>query len=156
MTSVTSALPVTASRMVAELWAESGGRLRGQVLEREGGAAPPRAPRWSSDLSTPVSEVVREMNKTSNNEAARSMLLSLAVGAAAETPQRFPQTETLAVGQTLTPELTGRIGDAYADAIDTLDDMRGSAWYRTEMVRVWVRRAIATAADAAAGRPAAG
>ena len=82
--------------------------------------------------------------------------LRVAVGAAAETPQRFPQTETLAVGQTLTPELTGRIGDAYADAIDTLDDMRGSAWYRTEMVRVWVRRAIATAADAAAGRPVAG
>ena len=82
--------------------------------------------------------------------------LRVAVGAAAETPQRFPETEALAVGQALTPELTGRIGDAYADAIDTLDDMRGSAWYRTEMVRVWVRRAIATAADAAAGRPAAG
>ena len=80
--------------------------------------------------------------------------LRVAVGAAAETPRRFPETEALAVGQTLTPELTGRIGDAYADAIDTLDDMRGSAWYRTEMVRVWVRRAIETATAAAAGRPA--
>jgi carbon-monoxide dehydrogenase medium subunit len=84
--------------------------------------------------------------------------LRVAVGAAAETPQRFPDTESLAHGQTLTPELTGRIGDAYADAIDTLDDMRGSAWYRTEMVRVWVGRAIETAAeaarDASTGEPA--
>jgi carbon-monoxide dehydrogenase medium subunit len=77
--------------------------------------------------------------------------LRVAVGAAAETPQRFPESETLAVGEALTPELTGRIGDAYAEAIDTLDDMRGSAWYRTEMVRVWVGRAIETAAAAAAG-----
>jgi carbon-monoxide dehydrogenase medium subunit len=82
--------------------------------------------------------------------------LRVAVGAAAETPQRFPNVEALAVGQTLTPELTGRIGDAYADAIDTLDDMRGSAWYRTEMVRVWVGRAIETATDAAADRSAPG
>ena len=44
------------------------------------------------------------------------------------------------------PELTDAVvravADAYAERIDTLADMRGSAWYRTEMVRVWVRRAI--------------
>ena len=34
--------------------------------------------------------------------------------------------------------MIAEIADAYADGIDTLDDMRGSAWYRTEMVRVWV------------------
>jgi carbon-monoxide dehydrogenase medium subunit len=75
--------------------------------------------------------------------------LRVAVGAAAETPQRFPEIEATAVGQALTPELVARIGDAYADAIDTLDDMRGSAWYRTEMVRVWVGRAIDTAKESA-------
>jgi carbon-monoxide dehydrogenase medium subunit len=82
--------------------------------------------------------------------------LRIAVGAAAETPQRFPETEALAAGQRLEPELIARIADEYASAIDTLDDMRGSAWYRTEMVRVWVRRAIESARDAAAGGPAAG
>jgi carbon-monoxide dehydrogenase medium subunit len=75
--------------------------------------------------------------------------LRVAVGAAAETPQRFPDVETTATGQRLEPELLAAIGDAYADRIETLDDMRGSSWYRTEMVRVWVRRAIESARDAA-------
>ena len=85
-----------------------------------------------------------------------SIDLRVAVGAAAETPQRFQETEALAAGQPLEPDLIARIADDYAGAIDTLDDMRGSAWYRTEMVRVWVRRAIESARDAAAGGPAAG
>ena len=76
--------------------------------------------------------------------------LRVAVGAAGETPQRFPDVEALAAGRPLETELIGRIADDYAAAIDTLDDMRGSAWYRTEMVKVWVRRAIEAARDEAA------
>lgn len=79
--------------------------------------------------------------------------LRVAVGAAAETPQRFPDIEALGHGTTLADRVVDDIADAYADRIDTLDDMRGSSWYRTEMVRVWVRRAIRSAAAAA---PAAG
>jgi D-alanyl-D-alanine carboxypeptidase/D-alanyl-D-alanine-endopeptidase (penicillin-binding protein 4) len=75
------ALPIAAPAMVGKLWAEAGGALRGRVVEREAAVARPRAPRWSSELATPVGEVLREMNKTSNNEAARSVLLSLAPGA---------------------------------------------------------------------------
>ena len=78
--------------------------------------------------------------------------LRVAVGAAAETPQRFPEIEAEAHGRRLDDALTRRVADRYAEPIDTLDDMRGSAWYRTEMVRVWVRRAI----DHAAGRDADG
>ena len=74
------ALPIAAPRMVADLWAEAGGSLRGRVVERDVAAPPPRAARWSSELLTPVGEVLREMNKTSNNEAARNVLLSLAPG----------------------------------------------------------------------------
>ena len=74
------ALPIAASRMVADLWAESGGSLRGRVVDRDVAPSPPRAARWSSELLTPVGEVLREMNKTSNNEAARNVLLSLAPG----------------------------------------------------------------------------
>ena len=74
------ALPISAPKMVADLWAEAGGALRGHVVERDGPAPRPRAAHWSSELLTPVGEVLREMNKTSNNEAARNVLLSLAPG----------------------------------------------------------------------------
>ncbi|HEX2542369.1 MAG TPA: D-alanyl-D-alanine carboxypeptidase [Caldimonas sp.] len=78
-------LPIAAPTMVAELWSEAGGSLAGRVVERDHAPAR-RDGRWSSELSTPVTEVLREMNKTSNNEAARSVLLSLAGDAA--TPAR--------------------------------------------------------------------
>jgi len=74
------ALPIAAPRMVADLWAEAGGSLHGHVVERDVAAPRARATRWSSELLTPVGEVLREMNKTSNNEAARNVLLSLAPG----------------------------------------------------------------------------
>jgi aerobic carbon-monoxide dehydrogenase medium subunit len=68
--------------------------------------------------------------------------LRVAVGAAAETPQRYPDVEAEAVGKRLDAAAIARVADAYAGRVEPLDDMRGSAWYRTEMVRVWVRRAI--------------
>ncbi len=84
--------------------------------------------------------------------------LRVSVGAAAETPQRFGDIEAEAVGQRLDDDVVRHVADGYADRIETLDDMRGSAWYRTEMIRVWVRRAIEGAAERgrtarSAGRP---
>jgi carbon-monoxide dehydrogenase medium subunit len=76
--------------------------------------------------------------------------LRVAVGAAAETPQRFRDLEATARGDRLGPERTSAIADGYAERIEPLDDMRGSGWYRTEMIRVWVRRAIEHAAAEAA------
>jgi carbon-monoxide dehydrogenase medium subunit len=64
------------------------------------------------------------------------------VGAAAETPQTFTELEALARNGPLDEATIAAIADGYAERIDTLDDMRGSAWYRTEMVRVWVRRTL--------------
>jgi len=63
------------------------------------------------------------------------------VGAAAETPQTFPEIEALGAGG-LDAQTIATIADRYAESIDALDDMRGSAWYRQEMVRVWVARAL--------------
>jgi aerobic carbon-monoxide dehydrogenase medium subunit len=73
--------------------------------------------------------------------------LRVAVGAVSETPMRFSDLEALAVGQQLDQDLIRSVADGYAERIDTLSDMRGSAWYRSEMVRVWVRRAVALARD---------
>lgn len=75
--------------------------------------------------------------------------LRVAVGAAADVPQRFEDIEAVGRGVELTDDVIRTIADRYADSIDTLDDMRGSSWYRTETIRVWVRRAIEEARDAA-------
>jgi carbon-monoxide dehydrogenase medium subunit len=78
-------------------------------------------------------------------DGATAEEVRIAVGAAAETPQRFPDLESTLHGTSLADADLRRVADAYAERIDTLDDMRGSAWYRKEMVRVWVRRAIEAA-----------
>jgi carbon-monoxide dehydrogenase medium subunit len=75
--------------------------------------------------------------------------LRAAVGAAAETPQRFPDLEATGHGRAVDDALIRSIADGYAERIEPLDDLRGSAWYRTEMIRVWVRRAIEHALDEA-------
>jgi carbon-monoxide dehydrogenase medium subunit len=68
--------------------------------------------------------------------------LRITIGAACETPRRLPEIEARGVGQTLSDELIGEIAEGYAREIETLDDLRGSAWYRTQMIRVFVRRAL--------------
>ncbi|MDL2338511.1 MAG: D-alanyl-D-alanine carboxypeptidase [Pseudomonadota bacterium] len=87
------------ARTVAALWAEAGGTLRGRVIEIEerpsltetsgrtpASVNPVTSPQmrssgasaaWSSAYSIPLAQVVREINKTSDNVAARSLLLSL-------------------------------------------------------------------------------
>lgn len=73
----------------------------------------------------------------------------IAVGAAAATPQRFTDLEAQAEGSDLSEAVCAGIADAYAERIPTLHDVRGSAWYRTEMIRVWVRRALGAAREEA-------
>lgn len=75
--------------------------------------------------------------------------LRVAVGAAAEIPQRFAEVESAAGGRPIDEALAGEVAAQYAEKIDPLSDMRGSEWYRREMIHVWVRRAILGAADAA-------
>lgn len=76
------------------------------------------------------------------------------VGAAAETPQRFHEVEATGNGTDLEYDVCQQIAEAYAERIRPLDDMRGSAWYRLEMIKVWVRRALQRArADAVAAFP---
>lgn len=68
--------------------------------------------------------------------------LRVAVGAATETPQRVNDAEAMAHAQVLTDELIAAIAEEYARTLDPLTDVRGSAWYRTEMIRVFVKRAL--------------
>jgi aerobic carbon-monoxide dehydrogenase medium subunit len=68
--------------------------------------------------------------------------LRVTLGAVAGTPQEFAEAEGWARGQQLGPDLVRQIADHYAEHIDPLSDMRGSAWYRRQMASVFVRRAI--------------
>jgi carbon-monoxide dehydrogenase medium subunit len=79
------------------------------------------------------------------DEAGRCQDLRVVVGAVAEIPQEFQEVEALAHGQQLTDELVREIADQYAEKIDPLSDMRGSSWYRKQMIRVFIRRAIEAA-----------
>jgi carbon-monoxide dehydrogenase medium subunit len=72
--------------------------------------------------------------------------LRVVVGAVAGTPQEVPAAEALAAGQVMTEALAGQIGRAYAEAINPIADMRGSEWYRRQVIEVLVRRAILQAA----------
>jgi aerobic carbon-monoxide dehydrogenase medium subunit len=68
--------------------------------------------------------------------------LRLVAGAVAEIPQEIEPAECMARGAVLTGSLIEEIAEAYANAIDPLSDLRGSAWYRKQIIRVMARRAI--------------
>lgn len=73
--------------------------------------------------------------------------LEVVVGAIAGTPQRWPEVTTPVAGRQLSPGLTRRVADEYADRAEPISDARGSAWYRRQLVGVLVRRGL----DALAG-----
>jgi carbon-monoxide dehydrogenase medium subunit len=74
--------------------------------------------------------------------------LRVVIGAAAATPQEAAAAEKKAIGQPLTPELIREVAEDYAAAIEPISDLRGSAWYRTQMIKVFVRDAILQAMEA--------
>ena len=71
------------ARLIEALWRELGGQLQGRV--REGRAPQGLAPRFEW-ASPPLAEVVRDINKFSNNVMARQLSLTLALQAAPQQP----------------------------------------------------------------------
>jgi serine-type D-Ala-D-Ala carboxypeptidase/endopeptidase (penicillin-binding protein 4) len=78
------------------LWREMGGTLQGGMRE---GRAPVDQEAFSTHLSAPLSEVIRDINKFSNNIMARQLFLTLgtAVPASAYTGETIPAQELLPV-----------------------------------------------------------
>jgi carbon-monoxide dehydrogenase medium subunit len=68
--------------------------------------------------------------------------LRLVAGAMAETPLEFESAEAMARGRRLTDQLIEEIAEACSAGAEPLSDLRGSAWYRKQIIRVMVRRAI--------------
>lgn len=68
--------------------------------------------------------------------------LRLVAGAVAETPQEFESAGAMARGRRLTDQLIEEIAEACSSAAEPLSDLRGSAWYRKQIIRVTARRAM--------------
>ncbi len=78
-----------AARALARMWTASGGILRGKVVSPDrplGDSAVPRGPDGeplkplSFDRSKPLPEIIRDINKVSDNVGARHLMLSLSPG----------------------------------------------------------------------------
>ena len=66
----------------------------------------------------------------------------VALGSVAATIVRVPAAEDYLVGKTLSPEVIVQAGKLASASVRPIDDVRGSAVYRSEMVKVLVVRAL--------------
>jgi carbon-monoxide dehydrogenase medium subunit len=69
----------------------------------------------------------------------------VAVSAATDRPVRVAGAEATLMGAAPAPDVFARAADATAGEVQPLSDIRGSAAYKREMIRVHVRRALAQA-----------
>jgi carbon-monoxide dehydrogenase medium subunit len=79
-------------------------------------------------------------------EAGRCADVRLAVGAVSPVPLRVRRAEALARGERLTPTLIEAMAAEAARAVEPLDDLRGPAAYKRQVVGVLARRALAACA----------
>jgi carbon-monoxide dehydrogenase medium subunit len=123
----------------------SGPRKPGALIVEVAIPAPPRGARWS----------FRKLGRTENdislvNAAAglqldskgRARWARIALGAVAPTPIRAVNAEKLLVGRKVDGTALAEVCDEAAREVRPITDVRASAEYRREMVRVLVRRAL--------------
>ena len=72
----------------------------------------------------------------------------IVLGAVGVTPVRATDAEAVLRGKTLDEKNIQACGEAVSDAVDPLDDFRGSASYKRDMAEVFTRRAVQQAAAA--------
>ena len=79
--------------------------------------------------------------------SSRCVEARIGLGGAAPTPMRAAQAERALRGEALTDAAVRAAAEAAAREADPLSDLMGSADYRREMVRVWVRRLLVALRD---------
>lgn len=92
--------------------------------------------RRAQAISVVNAAVVLRLDGETVSEAA------IALGSVAPTIIRVPLAEQALVGQALTPETIREVAAIAAGVPKPIDDVRGTAEYRTEMVRVLVNRTL--------------
>ena len=93
--------------------------------------------RSSEDRPCVGMAVVAEMNSNGTCKDLR-----VVVGAVEATPRELESAEAMARGQSLNGKLIDEIAEAYSSELEPMSDLRGSEWYRRQVIRVLVRRAI--------------
>ena len=66
----------------------------------------------------------------------------VAIGAVAPTPLRAVATEAALEGQLLDEDVIGKATKIVQNEVTPIDDVRASAWYRTHLTGVYIRRAL--------------
>ena len=74
----------------------------------------------------------------------------MAVSAATEKAVRLKAAEQALAGATVDDETLARAADAAAEEAECISDVRGSAAYKRELIRVYVGRAVRQAASTGA------
>jgi carbon-monoxide dehydrogenase medium subunit len=92
--------------------------------------------RVDGDYATASIAVVLAMTGTSCSA------IRVAVGACGPTPMRSPEAEQLMIGTELDAAVLARAGQILAEAIDPIDDVRGSAEYRRMLVPRLLTRSV--------------
>jgi carbon-monoxide dehydrogenase medium subunit len=77
--------------------------------------------------------------------------VKIALGAVAPTPIRAKKAEAILRGKKMDQTLLEKCGQAASDEAKPIDDIRGSADYRRELVAVLVKRAMTQAIQQAEG-----
>ncbi len=103
-------------------------------------------PRTADDYATVAVAAV-----VSQEEDGTCRDVRIVLGALGATPIRARAAESLLLGQRLTDDALRAAADTVPDAVDPLDDFRGSADYKREMAGVFTRRALAQALGSAQG-----
>jgi carbon-monoxide dehydrogenase medium subunit len=99
-------------------------------------------PRTADDYATVSVAAVVSLADDNTCRDARIVL-----GAAGVTPVRSLAAEDVLRGQVLTDEVIRAAAATVPDAVDPLDDFRGSSEYKREMAEVFVRRALVQALE---------
>jgi carbon-monoxide dehydrogenase medium subunit len=71
----------------------------------------------------------------------------IAMGVVAPKPVRAKKAEAALKGKVVSPELFEEIGNIAASEAQPRDSIRGEAWYRSEMIKVLVKRALIKSID---------
>jgi len=97
--------------------------------------------------------VLLTFDQSTNNPVSPSTVLSacITLGSVAPTIIRAPEAEGVLVGTVLSEERIAESADLAARAAAPIDDIRAGADYRSEMVRVLVRRALTGLRDTTDG-----